>query len=162
MLAINADTLHIEHTHSRPRVHSMLDGHSRPVVGEVIALLDKLALVQVPPAAQWLQQYYTAPTEGTIPMGSGEEDSKDEEAECATPSKQEQFKQAVKADKEGAEPKPPQVMRRPADNTIATAYWCLLKVTMMSIHTCCLCMPTWVPYKLPNLVMNLPKPGRGQ
>ncbi len=86
------------------------------------AILDKFVLMQVPPAAQWLQQYYTAPTEGLIPMGSGEEDDKDEEAESATPSKQEQFKQAVKADKEGAEPKPPQVMRRPADYTIATAY----------------------------------------
>jgi len=78
-------------------------------------MLDKSAVMQVPPAAQWLQQYYTAPTEAPILMGSGEEDNKDEEAESATPSKQEQFKQAVKADKEAAEPKPPQVMQRPAD-----------------------------------------------
>lgn len=92
------------------------------VIIEVSAILDKFVLVQVPPAAQWLQQYYTAPTEGPIPMGSGEEDDKDEEAESATPSKQEQFKQAVKADKEGAEPKPPQVMPCIADYTINTAY----------------------------------------
>ena len=72
--------------------------------------------MQVPPAAQWLQQYYTAQTEGPIPMGSGEEDDEDEEAESATPSKQEQFKQAVKADKEGGEPKPPQVMQCPVDH----------------------------------------------
>lgn len=68
-------------------------------------MLDEFAVVQVPPAAQWLQQYYTAPTEAPIAMGSGEEDSKDEAAESETASKQEQLKQAVRADKEAAEPK---------------------------------------------------------
>ena len=66
---------------------------------------DKHSLVQVPQAAQWLQQYYSAPTEPPVLMGSGEEDDK-EQAEGAPPSKQEQFKQAVKADKEAAHPKP--------------------------------------------------------
>ncbi len=86
------------------------------VITEVTAIPDKFVLLQVPPAAQWLQQYYTAPTEAPIPMGSGEEDDKDEEAENATPSKQEQFKQGVKADKEGGEPKPPQVSQCPVDH----------------------------------------------
>ena len=137
MLANNDDSLHMEHTASRSGVHSMPDGHSRTIVKEVLAMLDKFAVVQVPAAAQWLQQYYTAPTEGPIPMGSGEEDNKHEDAESATPSKQEQFKQAAKADKEAAEPKPAQVIQCPADRHHHYSSLMLLKDGIETkFHTC--------------------------
>lgn len=65
--------------------------------------------LKVPSAAQWLQQYYTAPTEVPVPEGTSkeEEGGTSEQGAGAPTSKQELFKQAVKAEKEQAQPKPP-------------------------------------------------------
>ena len=65
----------------------------------------------MPQAAQWLQQYYSAPEEAPTPIGSGEEKGtpEDGQAEASAPNKQELFKQAVKADREALKPEPPQV-----------------------------------------------------
>ena len=72
--------------------------------------------LKVPQAAQWLQQYYSTGTTVALPEVSGMEGDKtaSEQAEAQSPSKQELFKQAVKAEKSEHQKPPPQARNQPA------------------------------------------------
>ena len=65
--------------------------------------------LKVPRTAQWLQQYYTAPTEAPEPanLDQEEKDSAASKQSESSPSRREMFKKAVKADKDKAQPMPP-------------------------------------------------------
>lgn len=68
--------------------------------------------LKVPQAAQWLQQYYSTDTTVALPEVSQMEGDRaaPEQAEAALPSKQELFKQAVKAEKGESQKPTPQVI----------------------------------------------------
>ena len=72
-------------------------------------LIHLCATLQVPQPAQWLQQYYSAPSEAPLPAALEEELGQADEAQSGSGprSKQEHFKQSVQASKEFDKPAKP-------------------------------------------------------
>ena len=89
--------------------------------------------LKVPQAAQWLQQYYSTDTTVALPEVSGMEADKaaSERAGAPSPSKQELFKQAVKAEKGEHQKPPPQARNQPA---CLEHCYCMRHLPAFAIH----------------------------
>ena len=98
--------------------------------------------LKVPQAAQWLQQYYSTDTTVALPEVSQMEGDRaaPEQAEAPLPSKQELFKQAVKAEKgESQKPTPPGNISTCLPSTLClhAPETAILSHTHSLSHACC-------------------------